>query len=520
MVCTGGSRKGGLGVMHVQQLNYWSIPINNQNDSNRRTAHVVRSMATEADGAPARSESESAAGLLGMFAGLVGSQGGSGTPSASDGHEPLRNGDVKHSNSTRPSGAESYWKTFLTQLKKQAAAEIRVLLQSRLRQFYTQDLASLPDTGPTSAPSQLQKLQGDLLLRMRKVDVWAEQSENEWAETTEALERFVCSQLHDMLLSSPADLEADEAFSVQCDTLASFVTPAQIGLSAGAVEPAVFADAWASAQDFLHRLTLYKDPWRKLLCIDRCCRQIYRILHASVARSKASKVDVEGGEATGGEATADDLVPAVIWCLLRCNPPRLHSHLQFVRRHRPDSRLRGSLAYHLTVMESAMHFVMTASSKHFEGMSDADFAARMEEGRAKAESRKRLAEQLRDIGSGAMESSEPGEDVSSRRGPPPTGIGVLTPPTSVEDLPFFPELKHKSLEGLDEWKQARYRFMERDPSSLTLAEVPQLLEEYRNLARTCVEIAAALGLPPPDVQALRPTAAAESALPLDSAAAE
>lgn len=535
------------------------------------------------DGGIARSDASGT--LLGMITTFVTTPVGGKDPdeaATAGGESSSSSSSSTTASSAAPAAAkrvpvgETWWRELLTRLKHPEAAQIRTFLQSRLRQFLTQSIDDIPESGAGSMRDQVQKLQRETLVRMQRSGPWSELTEDGWAQTSEALERFVASQLHDHVIGArAADNVADERLSERCDALASFVTAEQLGVPAGALDPRLSA-AWASAQDFLHRIGAFKDPWRKLLCIDRCCRQLYRVLHTAAARTRAAdcaqadsnetravQSDVtssaptssspgtggsdtdEGGAPTGdaGEAaaepataaatpssvtiaddvstprgSADDLVPCVIWCLLRSNPGRLHSHLAFIDRFRPASRTKGSLGYHMTVMQSAMHFVERAEAAAL-GMTEESFSEHMAAGAAEAASRRAVAQRLQRLGDGHVDDSDDGVastmgDGAAQAAAPASAAGAFpaTPDLSLfaaaptaPELPLTPALPAATVEALAAWRRQRYRFVERDPASLTMAEVPQLLEEYRNLVTTCASVAEALGLPPPDVALLRHT---------------
>lgn len=458
----------------------------------------------------------------------------------------------------KPLSTDAVQREFLLRLRHGEAGPVRAFLQSRLRQFATQDFAAAPARGAGSVEAQAQRLQSDILSRMQKCHPWAKLDAAGWSQEAEAVERFVSSQLHDHVVKAAgAGRAADEAFSARCDALGTFVGPAELHVPQAAIAPR-FRDTWATAQDFVHRVTAYKDPFRKLLCIDRCCRQLYRMIHTAGAVERAARLaapaqlpdDESAASPAGGVDTvdsaapgaardspapaeehsgpsADDLVPCVIWCLLRSNPPRFRSHLEFITRFRPPSRVSGSLAYHLTVLQSAVHFIESCGAAEL-GMSPDAFQEALSAGKEAAASRQPLAKQLQSIGDsfdtprdgaaadGAAEASPAGDQSDAASGsagsgsdPAATAAGTiplssLAPLPMAHELPFSPPLSEASPSALEAWKADRYRFLRRDPASLTMAEVPQLLAEYRHMVATCASIAEALGLPPPDVAMLNP----------------
>ena len=259
----------------------------------------------------------------------------------------------------------------------------------------------------------------------------------------------------------------------------------------------------ALAQKELQKINTYKAPRDKLVCVLNCCRVINNLLVSSA-----------GKDSPPG---ADDFLPVLVLVLLRAQPAQLPSNLAFIMRFRLASRLVSEASYYFTNLVSATHFLETAEPSQFKNVDAADFWRRMVAAGLGGPPTPLPPLPLPSAPrSGRAASGAPGDSVSRWSVDELTAVGEAMLASS------GPEAAGRL--------SSRHRYYGVSSATLTVAEVPQLLDAYAALVQRHEalllgvslmleerEAGAAAAPPPPPPQPHQPPPAPQWAPTADAA---
>lgn len=161
-------------------------------------------------------------------------------------------------------------------------------------------------------------------------------------------EKCIMTMNHSRLFSPPTtdDEEKDSQIQKRIRQL-SWINAKHLVCSIDEVNSEV-RDLVYTAITELVSMDSFHSPQEKLECIIRCCRNIFSLLKQSV----------------GGPASADEFLPAFIFVVLKANPVRLHSNINFVTRFSNASRLMsGEGGYYFTNLCCAISFIENLTSE-------------------------------------------------------------------------------------------------------------------------------------------------------------
>lgn len=171
----------------------------------------------------------------------------------------------------------------------------------------------------------------------------AEADEQGRLNAAEGLEKMVMGRLYPKTFAIEAsDEEEDATLKKHIDGL-SWVEPKHLGI------PSFELSLWPLLLEELRQMNAFKCPCDKLTCIVNACHVINDLLKRTQSEIGTSR-----------PLSADDFLPLLIFALIKANPPRLHSNVEFIAAFRHPSRLNGEYAYWMTMVMSAKEFVKQA----------------------------------------------------------------------------------------------------------------------------------------------------------------
>ncbi|RWS15868.1 GTPase-activating protein and VPS9 domain-containing protein 1-like protein [Dinothrombium tinctorium] len=223
------------------------------------------------------------------------------------------------------------------------AACVRFFLERRERafQFFIQRFQRL-----TVADEKAQLVEKFLLYlynAMESDSIWQVASDEQLEIAKAIIERYVMSQIYIYALypNGDGDMLRDQVLHKHMQHLAKFLSPDHKDLRI----PKMYhcECPWPVAQEQILTINAYKTPRDKVLCVVRCCTIIMNLLSLVNEKSVPS---------------ADDLIPVLVYVLIKANPAALLSNVQYVNSFY-GKLLEGEEAYWWTQFCSAVEFIKT-----------------------------------------------------------------------------------------------------------------------------------------------------------------
>ncbi|KAM6954429.1 rab5 GDP/GTP exchange factor-like [Aplochiton taeniatus] len=180
------------------------------------------------------------------------------------------------------------------------------------------------------------------------------------SQMMEHIEKFVMTRLHKWAFchDSCDDEQKDLALQKRIRSL-NWVTPQMLRVPFPVGEgTGITGDPFLPAITAIIEMDAKRAPQDKLACVSKCSQHVFQALSSSNSEP----------------ANADDFLSGLIYVVLKANPPRLHSNLQYVIRFGlPHSLMAGESGYYFTNLSCAVAFIekldgpaLNLSSEEFE----------------------------------------------------------------------------------------------------------------------------------------------------------
>lgn len=293
-------------------------------------------------------------------------------------------------------------------------------------------------------------------------------------------------------------------------TLATAESEAEADEGMMALPVGVTSGPWSHgyrlAERFIHTVSILIPPVDKLSAMCAAINELSNAVALAVENRSGVQEEGEPEWASIQRACADPLLPSVVFALARADVPGLPLALKLVRYFhgpQPFSPLQTRV---LQLFTAARCFIDSIETRDSAGTDDALPSARaagrdLEAAEFSAKLQKAWDDAVRILVDAADDgevhsssASSAAEDTDDRLSGGPalaSSLGVSASQSSTNLELLVPKLREATLEELDSWKSARFRFRDRSVTDLSAADVLQLLSEYRSLAATAARLESA-----------------------------
>ncbi|KAJ9597795.1 hypothetical protein L9F63_011403, partial [Diploptera punctata] len=230
-------------------------------------------------------------------------------------------------------------------LNPQVERDVRKFINS-----FNMNVIKCADTNPVEELSEIvQNFYQMFAKRMDASSIYSEIGQEKKEMLLDYLEKFVMTCLYRVLFcpTNTTDEEKDLSIQNRIRQL-NWVNAKHLDCRINETQSEVRDLVYTAITDMLG-MDSAKAPQDKLNCVVRCCRNIFLLLQQSV----------------GGPASADEFLPALIFIVLKANPARLKSNINYITRFCNASRLMsGEPGYYFTNLCCAVSFIenLTAES--------------------------------------------------------------------------------------------------------------------------------------------------------------
>uniref|UniRef100_A0A0B7ACE7 Rab5 GDP/GTP exchange factor n=1 Tax=Arion vulgaris TaxID=1028688 RepID=A0A0B7ACE7_9EUPU len=258
----------------------------------------------------------------------------------------------------RPASAESQkiggeFADFLKSMKrKPAALEISKLVRGFIERVQHNNEMNIDDLS-----EMVQDFYGHLSDKLNAQPVFKGFTQETIDTVMDYTERYILIRLYPSIFCSPSTTDEDRDLAVQ-NRIRSlhWVTALQLDTLIRENDPAIRHELDSAITDIIE-MDSKRATQDKLQSIVSCSKHIFEVLRQSKQ----------------GPASADEFLPALIYIVLKANPPLLQSNIQYVTRFANPTRLMsGEEGYYFTNLCCAVSFIEGINAESL-NISNTDF---------------------------------------------------------------------------------------------------------------------------------------------------
>lgn len=218
---------------------------------------------------------------------------------------------------------------FVEKMKHKSTIHIVKQIKNFIEQILSQEYQE-------SVPKQVLKYLNETEELIRNHPHWKGAGEKEFENAREGLEKYVMLKLFSKVFSPTIeDIQKDTELSNKLEKLKNLPSK---NLD---VDPAIENDPkWKEAIDELKKINSIKSPKDKLACITNSFKIVNNIIQRLLKMNPS----------------ADNLLPVLIYLVLKSNCPHLHSNVKYIQDFRNPNCLISESGYHLTNLYSCVMF--------------------------------------------------------------------------------------------------------------------------------------------------------------------
>ncbi|XP_014671700.1 PREDICTED: rab5 GDP/GTP exchange factor-like isoform X2 [Priapulus caudatus] len=226
---------------------------------------------------------------------------------------------------------------FLKSLRKPAAADVFKQIHAFVEKVQQSEDMPIEDLS-----EMVQDFYQSMAERLQTHTAFKGFSEEQAEQLLGFIEKYLTTRLYKLLFCplTTDDEEKDLRVQNRIRSL-NWITTTQLDAEVDDRDPVIREKIDQAITDII-KMDSKRAPQDKLACTVRCSKQIFEILKAS----------------RGQPASADEFLPALIYIVLKANPPLLHSNMSYVMRFGDPSKLmKGEAGYYFTNLCCAVSFI-------------------------------------------------------------------------------------------------------------------------------------------------------------------